>query len=139
MKKCSKCKKIKEDDEFVWKETGKTYASCSNCKDYIHKLERSIPAGIYAVKEKGNVIYVGESDIPYRRRKEHFSKYRGWNSVKSKSELTKAIYRGEINPTDLSFEMLHENIDSGIKYSKIRKELEIQEIEKYKPKYNITK
>lgn len=137
MKKCSKCRKEKEEKEFIWDYNGKTYASCNSCKTYVHTLERSIPSGVYVIKENGNVIYVGESDIPYRRRKEHFSKYKSWHSVKHKSELSRAIFRGELNRNDLTFEMIHENIDAGVKYSKVREAIELMEIEKYNPKYNL--
>ena len=139
MKKCSKCRKEKPISEFIWFRTNKEYAHCSDCKEYIHTMERSIPAGIYVIKENGKVIYVGESDIPYRRRKEHFAKYKDWHSVKHKSELTKAIFRGELNVDDLTFEMIHENVDPGVKYSPKREKIERIEIEKYSPKYNLDK
>lgn len=138
MKKCSRCNKTKSIDEFIWSKTNKEYTACSSCKDYIHNLERSIAAGIYMIRENGTPVYIGESHIPYRRRKEHLSKYKDWNSVKHKSELTKAIYRGDVIRENLTFEMLHENIDTDIKKSLIRLEMEKLEIEKYNPKYNIT-
>jgi hypothetical protein len=137
MKRCSRCKKEKSENEFIWSKTNKEYSACSTCKDYIHQMERSIPSGVYMIRENGIPIYVGESDIPYRRRKEHFSKYKDWKSVKYKSEVSKAIFRNELEPSNLTFEMLHENIDSGIKHSQIRKELENVEIQKYNPKYNL--
>lgn len=139
MKKCSRCKKEKQQIEFIWKRNGKTYASCTDCKEYTHQLERSIPAGVYLIKEKGTVIYVGESHIPYRRRKEHFAKYKDWYSVKHKSEVSKAIFRGELIREDLTFEMVHEGIDEGVKYSKVREELERELILKYSPTYNLHK
>jgi len=136
MKKCSKCSKVKEDKEFIWHRTNNEYTACSSCKDYIHDMERSIPAGVYMIREKGVPVYIGESYIPYRRRKEHLSKYKDWNSVKHKSELTKAIFHGDVIKENTTFEMLHENIDNDIKHSVARLELEKIEIEKYNPKYN---
>ena len=139
MKKCSRCRKEKPISEFTWSRTNKEYAHCSDCKEYIHTMERSIPSGIYVIKEKGKVIYVGESDIPYRRKKEHFAKYKDWYSVKHKSEVSKAIFRGELIREDLTFEMVHEGIDEGVKYSKVREELERELILKYSPTYNLHK
>ena len=134
MKKCGKCGKRKPDESYVWHRTGRTYTMCSPCKDYVHELERSIPPGVYRFVQitTGKTLYVGESSVPYRRRKEHLSKYKTWKGTEHKGSFSHAIFSGEVNPKNVTMIMINENVQD----SKERLELEQKAISKYKPIYN---
>jgi hypothetical protein len=61
------------------KEYNKTYII--NNKDKKQKAQQKyiskIPAGVYCIKELGNIIYIGESSKPQRRYYGHFAKQGG--------------------------------------------------------------
>jgi len=91
------------------------------------KLHNSIPSGIYGIYENTQLIYIGESNKPYKRKTDHFS-----NSLETNnSVIAQAIGRGELYHENLSFEML-EYVDDEF----TRKQREKTLIQRYKPEYN---
>ena len=93
-------------------------------------LNKSIPPGVYCIKEKGTIVYIGSSVSPYKRRSCHFSKNK-WGGIINNSTVAQALYEGVVKREDLTFEML-EYIDDY----RTRKDKEIELIGKYQPMLN---
>jgi len=107
-------------------------------KRYQHKVKKpqvqyksKIPAGIYYIYDKNELIYIGESSTPKRRFAHHRTKCKDLEHAKTLSSISYAVSIGELNKTDLKFKMM-EYVDDALD----RKSLELELINKYKPKYN---
>jgi hypothetical protein len=113
---CSPCLKVKDKKKYI------------NNKDRIlktiSKYRTSIPAGVYCIKYKGEIVYIGESKTPIVRRDYHFGAKTNENI-----SLVAQIIKG--NKKNYTFELLKEEKDKNK-----RVKLESYYIEKYKPKYN---
>ena len=113
---CSPC--LKKRDAKYYKENKEQRLKT------ISKYRTSIPAGVYCIKYKGEIVYIGESKTPIVRRDYHFGAKTSENI-----SLVAQIIKG--NKENYTFELLkkEENKNKRVK-------LETQYIEKYKPKYN---
>ena len=98
--------------------------------DRQQELNSSINPGVYAIYEDNKLIYIGESDKPYRRRGEHFSIAGKQGGTKAKSVIARALGNGELQLDKLRFKML-EFIDD--KQLRLDRELALQQ--QYKPVY----
>ena len=70
------------------------------------KLNKSIPPGVYCIKDRGTIIYVGSSLSPYKRRSCHFSVNKFGGQINN-SAVSLALSQGEIERENLTFEMLY--------------------------------
>ena len=93
-------------------------------------LNKSIPAGVYCVKEKGIIVYIGSSVSPYKRRSCHFSVNKFGGQINN-STVANAIANGIVKREDLTFELM-EPIDNY----RSRKDREIELINHHQPKLN---
>lgn len=141
MKKCSECQETKELTEFFKNKKspdGLEY-KCKSCKYqrtkkwYKNNLSRTIElnkkwkykiAGVYAIFEKGECLYVGESKRVLDRFTDHKS---GINNPKGKH---KTLYNHLTQHKHIIFGVLEETPN--------HKEREQYWINKLKPKYNAT-
>tara|TARA_B110000483_G_scaffold57879_1_gene72416 strand:- start:517 stop:1047 length:531 start_codon:yes stop_codon:yes gene_type:complete len=114
---------------------GKIYVALQNKKTITSKkkYEHKIPAGIYAVYNNDEIIYIGESKYPSARKCDHFTiaGSRGGNIEKNPNIIAKALGRGELQRDNLVFKML-EFIDD----TPTRKQQEQRLIQRHIPKYN---
>ena len=94
------------------------------------KLNKSIPPGVYCVKCKGIIIYVGSSVSPYKRRSCHFSVNKFGGEINN-SAVAMALANKEIQRKDLTFEMM-DYIDDY----RTRKNTELGYINELRPIYN---
>ena len=97
----------------------------------VRKQATKIPAGIYYIYEKNELVYIGESGTPNRRIKNHFSVRRSFKKDWKISNVSHALTIGEVKREDLSYKMF-KFIDDEDE----RRELEAKLIAKHKPKYN---
>lgn len=93
-------------------------------------LNKSIPAGVYCVKEKGTIVYIGSSVSPYKRRSCHFSVNKFGGQINN-STVANAIANGIVKREDLTFELM-EPIDDY----RSRKDREIELISHHQPMLN---
>lgn len=94
-------------------------------------LNKSIAPGVYCIKEKDVIVYIGSSVSPYKRRSCHFSKNKFGGQINN-STVALAIANGVVKREDLTFEML-EYID----VYRQRKDREYELIKELQPKLNI--
>ena len=95
------------------------------------KINTRINPGVYGVYSEDKLIYIGESQKPYRRRGEHFSIAGKQGGTKAKSVIAKALGIGELQIDNLVFKML-EFIDD----TPTRKQREQALIQQHTPLYN---
>lgn len=88
----------------------------SRIKEGRVKSRKKHPAGIYCFKERGEIVYIGESKQPFRRREQHLFS-------------NKSILKEELKECDWEIIVYIED-----KRERLIKEFEL--ICKYKPKYN---
>ena len=93
-------------------------------------LNKSIAPGVYCIKEKGTIVYIGSSVSPYKRRSCHFSVNK-FGGVINNSTVAHALADGSVKREDLTFELM-EQIDNY----RDRKDREIELINHYQPKLN---
>jgi hypothetical protein len=135
MKTCTKCKVEKPIEAFRMRNDGYYNSWCQECKVqhnrqnrtlYNNKLNNKIPSGVYMITCLiNNKRYVGESNHPDRRRREHFYSFSYGDHISNKN-LRKDI--SEFGLTNFKFELLESTIN--------HKEREIYWINKLKPEYN---
>lgn len=129
---CSICNVDKSITEY-YKSGKTTYRSmCKDCynsqknerrKNYVksHKesviqynndLNESIKPGAYKITNilNNEILWVGQSDKPYRRKLEHFN-----NTANHRSPIDEQIYLGNINKHNLLFEMIEYNDDKELR------------------------
>ena len=97
-------------------------------------IKKTIPAGIYTIYNYDEIVYIGESEYPYKRRVQHFSKVgkQGGNIENvGNTNVSKALGRGEIQRVNLTFKM-REFIDDTDE----RKAREKCLIQRHRPRYN---
>ena len=123
MKTCNKCKvELVVGDN--WAESHKKFKQykCKSCynkttrkwqihnaernKQHVNKLSFTFKSGIYEILYKGKRVYVGQSNKPYIRISNHFSKFSDLDAAKLKSPIAYKLSTGEIKRKDLSFNML---------------------------------
>ena len=95
------------------------------------KLKMSIEPGIYAIYNKDELIYIGESGKPYQRVSGHFTKYKNLKHAKTTGNVSYALSIGELERVNLTFKMW-EFIDD----TPTREAREKCLIQRYKPIYN---
>ena len=95
------------------------------------KYNIKISAGIYAIYNKDELIYIGESGEPLYRSTTHFSKRKDLKQAKNSSNVCYALSIGELDRVNLTFKML-EFIDDTI----TRKQREAALIQRHTPIYN---
>ena len=93
-------------------------------------LNKSIAPGVYCIKDKGTIVYIGSSVSPYKRRSCHFSVNK-FGGVINNSTVAHALADGSVKREDLTFELM-EQIDNY----RERKDREIELIGKYQPMLN---
>ena len=118
---------------------------CKNCQKernkehvdyYTKKVQEhwaSEPPGVYKIFDEvtDEVLYVGESIRPMRRRGEHMSKRKDIKKAYKNSIIGGMISEGKIDKTNLKFEII-EYIDDDEK----RKDREVYWINELNPTYN---
>jgi len=93
----------------------------------VNKNIHSINPGVYGVYNDGELIYIGQSKIPYDRMTKHFSKSKKYVY----SSVSQALSNGELQRDNLVFKML-EFIDD----TATRKKQESELIQRHRPLYN---
>ena len=94
------------------------------------KLNNSIPPAVYCIKEDNEIVYVGYSKVPYKRRACHLSVNK-FGGVINNSSVSQAITDGLLDRDKLTFEIL-EFVDSR----DMGKQREKTYIMRYQPKIN---
>ena len=94
-------------------------------------LNNSIPPAVYCIKEDDEIVYIGYSKVPYKRRACHLSVNK-FGGVINNSSVSQAIADGRLDRDKLTFEILEfaDNRDAG-------KQLEKTYIMKYQPRINV--
>ena len=107
--KCKSCKKKQSKVEHVkyWQMPTYVERKAKYVAIY-HKLEG---AGVYAIREKDEVIYIGESSQIKQRVTSHYSKHLSKDHWQS--PIPEQLAKGKIDRDDLSFEVL-ERIDDDL-------------------------
>lgn len=130
-KVCTRCGIEKTLLEFTkdYKSTNGLKPHCNDCrKPYYRKVKNALynPA-VYNIinKNNGEILYVGETETPQLRIKNHLSKY-------SFSPISKLLLSGKINFEDLLFEIIE-----YVEDKQTRLEREKYWIREKNPKYNI--
>lgn len=104
---------------------------CNVCRKSYYNKKRSDTYNpvVYNIinKNNGEVLYVGETEIPDIRKDSHFNH-------KSRTQISKLIKSGEVNKNDLIFEIIE-----YVEDKKVRLDRERYWIQEKKPKYNILK
>tara|TARA_R110000796_G_scaffold237968_1_gene358187 strand:+ start:27 stop:581 length:555 start_codon:yes stop_codon:yes gene_type:complete len=95
------------------------------------KYNIKISAGIYAIYNKDELIYIGESGEPLYRSGFHFSKMTNLEHAKTNSNVCYAVSIGELDRVNLTFKMW-EFIDD----TPTRKAREKCLIQRHRPIYN---
>lgn len=96
-------------------------------RNAVDKNKKSINPGVYGVYNDGELIYIGQSKIPYDRMTKHFSKSKKYVY----SSVSQALSNGELQRDNLVFKML-EFIDDH----KARLNREQALIQQHTPLYN---
>lgn len=131
---CKACNK-KHNDKYneknreYFKEYTKQYIAENkeHYKELMIKLNTAIPAGIYAIYHDDELVYVGSSEMPNKRRYSHFV-----NSINANnSSIAKAMAKGILKGDKLRFEMLEFVDDRDMRFKK-----EMAYIRKLQPKLN---
>ena len=135
--KCKVCKKKQSKVEHVkyWQMPSYRMRKAK----FIQKYHNKDGAGVYAIYENDEIIYIGESNKIKSRVTAHFSKYLKTNNT-WQSPIPELLAKGKINRDDLSYDILEPEDDAKTRQS--RESYYIQEhIAKYgaAPKYNIYK
>ena len=135
--KCKVCKKKQSKVEHVkyWQMPSYRMRKAK----FIQKYHNKDGAGVYAIYENDECIYIGESNKIKSRVTAHFSKYLKTNNT-WQSPIPELLAKGKINRDDLSYDILEPEDDTKTRQS--RESYYIQEhIAKYgaAPKYNIYK
>lgn len=134
--KCKSCTKLKSQREHV-----KYYqvpAFRMRKAKWIQEYHNKDGAGVYAIYENDDIIYIGESSKIKSRVTAHFSKY--INKKHWQSPIPELLAKGKLNRKDLSYDILEPEDDTITR--KLRETHYIQEhIAKYgvAPKYNKNK
>ena len=93
----------------------------------VNKNIHSINPGVYGVYNNGELIYIGQSKIPYDRMTKHFTKSKKYVY----SSVSQALSNGELQRDNLVFKML-EFIDDA----PTRQAQEALLIQRHRPLYN---
>ena len=133
---CKPCKKAQSmaEHETYWKMPD--FRERKN--KWLWAYHREEPAGVYAVYDKDEIIYIGESKHPIQRRTYHFSKHIQRNKDNWQSQIQHHLMSGKLKREDLSFDIMEYEQDK-----KLRKQKEVKALEAHKlafgdyPKYNI--
>jgi len=134
--KCKSCKKEQSKVEHIkyWQMP----AYIERKAKYIAEYHKQEGAGVYAIYEKDEIIYIGESSQIQQRIIGHFSKHINKNHWQS--PIPEQLAKGKIDRKDLYFEVL-ERIDDDL----TRKSRETYYLDKHfndngaYPKFNIYK
>ena len=134
--KCKSCKKEQSKVEHVryWQVDAYRMRKAKWIQEYHNKDG----AGVYAIYENDDIIYIGESSKIKSRVTAHFSKH--LNKKHWQSPIPELLAKGKLNREDLSYDILEPEDD--VKTRQSRESYYIQEhIAKYgvAPKYNTYK
>ena len=132
--KCKSCKKEQSKIEHIryWQVDAYRMRKAKWIQEYHNKDG----AGVYAIYENDDIIYIGESNKIKSRVTAHFSKHLKTNNT-WQSPIPELLAKGKINREDLSYDILEPEDDTITR--KLRETHYIQEhIAKYgvAPKYN---
>tara|TARA_R110000737_G_scaffold272047_1_gene279120 strand:+ start:200 stop:688 length:489 start_codon:yes stop_codon:yes gene_type:complete len=140
--KCNKC----SVDLIVgenWRASSKKSGNhnCSLCSNKLSikyqkanpDIRNNILPGIYSIYNHDEIIYIGESTVPFERKGCHFSVAGklGGKITDKMSAVSLALGRGELQRENLTFKML-EFIDD----TATRKQQESLLIQRHSPRYN---
>ena len=102
--KCKTCKaqQSKVEHEEKWKLPWFRIKKAEYLKEY-HREE---PAGVYAIYEDLNIIYIGQSTMPEQRRVAHFSKHIKPDTVSWQPKIPYDLATGKLDRTRLSFDVI---------------------------------
>ena len=134
--KCKSCKKKQSKVEHIkyWQVPAYRMRKAKWIQEY-HNIDG---AGVYAIYENDEIIYIGESGKIRSRVTAHFSKH--LNKKHWQSPIPELLVKGILNRDDLSYDILEPEDDAKIRQS--RETHYIQEhIAKYgvAPKFNKNK
>ena len=112
--KCKSCKKKQSKVEHVkyWQMP----AYIERKAKYIAEYHKQEGAGVYAIYEKDEVIYIGESSQIQQRVTSHFSKH--INKDHWQSPIPEQLAKGKIDRKDLYFEVLEREDDDLTRQSR---------------------
>tara|TARA_R110000772_G_scaffold88860_2_gene184317 strand:+ start:760 stop:1323 length:564 start_codon:yes stop_codon:yes gene_type:complete len=134
--KCKVCKKKQSEKEHIKSWALPSYRARKAA--YLKIYQNSEPAGVYAIYNKDEIIYIGQSKQPRHRINGHFSKYINLNPNQFAAAIPTALAKGELNRDDLSWDVLYYEEDA-----KKRMEIEKMTINNHNkihgqyPKFNI--
>jgi len=96
-------------------------------KEGFDRMQYSIKPGVYFIYDKDELIYIGQSKIPYHRQRMHFAKHK-WATI---SPVANELYAGNLQRENLRFEMVKFIDDDDM-----RLQHEAMLIDQYKPRLN---
>ena len=108
--KCKVCKKKQSEKEHVKGWALPSYRAKKSA--YIKKYHKKEPAGVYAIYENDDIVYIGQSKKPQQRVLGHFSKYINNNPNQFPNKMSAALKRGELNRENLSWDVLYYEDDA---------------------------
>jgi len=101
-------------------------------KEYVKDYRSEEKPGVYFIRYRTEIIYIGESKKPVARRCVHFSKYKNENHWQQPIQLD--LLNGKLDRQHLSFEVVVNEDDD-----KKRREIEADFIRIHQPIYNTNK
>ena len=124
--KCKACKKQQSKVEHVkyWQVPAYRMRKAKFIQEYHNKDG----AGVYAIYENDEIIYIGESSKIKSRVTAHFSKH--INKKNWQSPIPELLAKGKLNRDDLSYDILEPEDDTIT-----RKSREVQHIQEHFDKY----
>jgi hypothetical protein len=117
---------------WVKNELMNTARVCIECAKQVKDHERKLKAGIYGLFYKGFLFYLGESDRPMKRKREHIGKFTSYKTVENKSRIAKDIFAGLLKYEHFEFKVIE-----FIEDEQERKAREKELLEEHQPPYNI--
>ena len=106
--------------------------------EYLKTYHRETDAGVYAVYEDLDIIYIGQSTMPEQRRVAHFSKHIKPDTVKWQPKIPYDLATGKLDRTRLSFDVIEyiEDKDERMKREKYHLDQHKKAFGDY-PRYNV--
>ena len=140
--KCKACKKQQSKGEHIRNWPKQTFKDKK--ESYLNEYHKSEGAGVYGIFNKGECVYIGETNAIRQRITSHFSKH-----IKPQEQLDKGRFqppipillaKGKLDREDLTYEIFEQEDDKAIR--QIRETWYINKyIAEYgkAPKYNTNK
>ena len=100
-------------------------------KIQLKNIQCSIKPGVYGVYDGDELVYIGESKVPYARKVNHFSRQGIQGGKSNITPISTAIKEGELDRVNLTFKMLE-----FINDPQLRLDVEKRLIQRHTPRYN---